>query len=276
MVDLIFREWKEQKIRHREDGKMCLTDMSKSEGKLFGNWYQLKDTQEFLKILSDDIGIPITAEQQGSEALIEIIKGGKPEEQGTWGIPEVTLEYARWLNKRLAIQCNRWNIELLEKGKVELQQHPENPSSLDAIQAYLNQTQLLVNRLFEQEKQLENHDERIDKNEETIETTALEVDNLKERIEDYRKNPLANNYFKITINQYCNMNNLDTSKGQTISVGRSLTRMCSILEIEFNQTPEGRSNEYPYWLLKALFDTVEEFNVDFLDLVQKYINRLES
>jgi len=70
------------------------------------------------------------------------------------------------------------------------------------------------------------------------------------------------------------MHKLDPTRGQSISVGKKLTKMCRILEVEF-EDKEG-ANEYPYWLLKALFDTVEKFEINFAELVYDYLEFLEN
>lgn len=136
MTNLIIREWNQKTIRQREDGYICLTDMCQAQGKKFSHWKATQDTKDFLEALSEDLDIPIystdayitaSPSQQGFQALIEIIKGGNPQKQGTWGHPDVALELARWLNKRFAIQCNRWIKELLTTGSVSIQNNQPVP-----------------------------------------------------------------------------------------------------------------------------------------------------
>lgn len=123
MNNLILREWNNQNIRQREDNYVCLTDMCKACGKRFNNWYQLNSTIEYLEELSSVTGIPATAENpktQGVQALVEIIKGGTPELQGTWGHRKVALRLAQWLSPKFAIQVDTWVEELLITGNVDL------------------------------------------------------------------------------------------------------------------------------------------------------------
>ena len=81
------------------------TQMAKPFGKLVADWQRQKSTQEFLKALSADMGIPISA-------LIQTVKGGIGE-QGTWMHEDAALEFARWLSPKFAIWCNARIKELL-------------------------------------------------------------------------------------------------------------------------------------------------------------------
>jgi hypothetical protein len=87
----------EKQIRQRlSDGYLNATDMCKSVGKLYGNWYQLDSTKEYLKALSCDIGYPISH-------LIQIKKGGQSNRQGTWIHPYAATNLAQWLSPKFAV-----------------------------------------------------------------------------------------------------------------------------------------------------------------------------
>ena len=80
--------------------------MCKACDKLFGNWYQLKSTTEYLQALASVIGIPITE-------LVQIIQGGIPEKQVTlFNCPLTCIQLLilRWKNlysnlQRLSLCC---------------------------------------------------------------------------------------------------------------------------------------------------------------------------
>lgn len=129
--------------------------------------------------------------------------------------------------------------------------------------------QLTKQTVQEQQEQLKQHDQQLIEHGEEIDETKTQLETLKYRIEEYRNRPDANNA-KFTIDQYCRMNDLSPSRGQSISGGRKLTKLSRLLAIEFNDNGS-RKNEYPYWLLQALFDTVVDFDVDFAVLVKKYL-----
>lgn len=64
----------------------------------------------FFQALSSDIGIPISE-------LIQIIRGGFPELQGTWVHPDITIHLAQWLSPKFAVKVFRWVREWLTTGK---------------------------------------------------------------------------------------------------------------------------------------------------------------
>ena len=94
------------------DGYINATLLCKQAGKLFGNYHQTLQTEEFLKALSLDIGIPISI-------LVEIIRGrGDTIQQGTWVHPRVALHLAQWLSPDFAVQVSRWVLDWMQ-GKTQ-------------------------------------------------------------------------------------------------------------------------------------------------------------
>lgn len=124
----IIRSWNGKTIRHRADGYFSLTDMAQSTGKQVASWLRNKDTTEYLEMLSIDTGFSIRNDEIETEshyvnshnALIDIQVGGKAETTGTWGHELVAIEFARWCDKNLSIQCNKWIKELLSAGSVSI------------------------------------------------------------------------------------------------------------------------------------------------------------
>lgn len=114
----IFREWNDRKIRIRpEDRYVCLTDMAKAAGKLYGNWRKTEPTQSYLEALSRSILL-------GIDQLIQVIKTGPNELRGTWAHPKIAIRFAQWCSDEFAIQVDFWIDELLTTGKVELTPTP--------------------------------------------------------------------------------------------------------------------------------------------------------
>jgi hypothetical protein len=114
IVSSIVKSYKGRAIRINPDNQyICLTDMADANGKLFGNWYQLKSTSEYLDKFSSVIAIPITE-------LLQVVQGGSPDLQGTWAHPKIAIRFAQWCNVEFAIQVDFWIDELLNTGKVEL------------------------------------------------------------------------------------------------------------------------------------------------------------
>jgi hypothetical protein len=97
-----------QRVR---DGYINATALCKASGKFFGNYNQMKTTEEFLSALSSDIGIPISG-------LVQSIKGGPPHLQGTWIHPQVAIHFAQWLSPKFAVQVTKWVFDWMS-GKVK-------------------------------------------------------------------------------------------------------------------------------------------------------------
>ena len=86
------------------DGYINATAMCQAAGKLFADYRRLKSTDAFLKALEADMGIPITE-------LIQVVRGGDPDLQGTWVHPQVAINLAQWLSPEFAVQVSKWVVE---------------------------------------------------------------------------------------------------------------------------------------------------------------------
>jgi predicted transcriptional regulator len=264
MTQLIAREWNGKTIRQRENGYINLTDMAKACGKEFSHWYENKGTKELIQAVADDLGIP-------RNEVIEQVRGGSDiDARGTWGHRYIAIEFAGWLNVQFKLQVIKWTDELMQTGKVELQNHPEQElDSLAVLRQMLDTFEKQQKELKEQKAQLKQHDSKILECELDILETQNEVETLAQKINYYQNRPDLNNAM-FTIDQYCRLNNLDPTRGGSISAGKKLTKICRLAEIEFNDNGV-RKNEYPNWLLKALFDTVKDFHSNVVELLQKYL-----
>jgi hypothetical protein len=65
-----------------------------------------------------------------------IIKRGKYD-GGTWGHPDIAIQFAQWLDKSFALQVSRWVREWMTTGRNPVQSQPAPIS--DDIKAALNQ-----------------------------------------------------------------------------------------------------------------------------------------
>jgi hypothetical protein len=84
-----------------KDGYVNATAMCKVAGRLWGHYRSTASTEAFLTELSSDIGIPISE-------LVQSIKGGTPDLQGTWVHPQVAVHLAQWLSPKFAVLVSRW------------------------------------------------------------------------------------------------------------------------------------------------------------------------
>jgi hypothetical protein len=87
-----------------KDGYVNATAMCKAANKMWADYRRLRTTEEFLAELESDMGIPISE-------LIQSLKGGNPELQGTWVHPQVAIHLAQWLSPRFAVMVSRWVYE---------------------------------------------------------------------------------------------------------------------------------------------------------------------
>lgn len=86
-------------------------------GKLYGkqkqpsNWLRTDEAQQYL----DAIAKP---QKCGSADLVEVRKGGAPENQGTWCYDRrIAVRYAQWLDVHLAIAVDDLLVDLMEGRK---------------------------------------------------------------------------------------------------------------------------------------------------------------
>lgn len=86
------------------DGYINATAMCKSVGKQINDYGRLSTTQAFLRELSSETGIPVSG-------LVQIVKGGSPNLQGTWVHPQVAIHLAQWLSPKFAVLVSKWVFE---------------------------------------------------------------------------------------------------------------------------------------------------------------------
>lgn len=86
------------------DGYINATALCQASGKLIGHYLELASTKAFLQELSSDIGIPISE-------LIQVVKGGIPEHQGTWVHPQVAINLGQWASAKFAVLVSKWVFE---------------------------------------------------------------------------------------------------------------------------------------------------------------------
>lgn len=100
------------------DGYVNATAMCKAAGKQINDYARLKATPEYLDALSAETGIPVSD-------LIQTIKGGVPQMQGTWVHPQVAIHLAQWLSPQFAVKVTQWVFDWMNGGgiRAELPDH---------------------------------------------------------------------------------------------------------------------------------------------------------
>jgi hypothetical protein len=102
---LIDRNVNEDLIQQRlMDGYINATALCKASEKQLSHYLENGSTKAFLEELSSDIGIPITE-------LVQIIKGGTPQLQGTWVHPQVAINLGQWASPKFAVMVSKWVTE---------------------------------------------------------------------------------------------------------------------------------------------------------------------
>jgi len=99
-------------VESREDGYINITNLCKAGGKLFGHWNSLDRTRAYLKALSSDIGITISA------LIAHQTWSGS--EQKTWVHPYVAINIAQWISPQFDAKISSWIYEVMLTGKIDI------------------------------------------------------------------------------------------------------------------------------------------------------------
>lgn len=89
------------------DGYINATALCQACGKKLNDYTRLKATNDFVTELSAETGIPATA-------LIQIVRGGEPQFQGTWVHPQVAINLAQWASPKFAVLVSKWVFEWMQ------------------------------------------------------------------------------------------------------------------------------------------------------------------
>ena len=88
------------------DGYINATAMCQVAGRPWNRYSEVRASKEFAQALSTVTGIPVTE-------LIQIVRGGNPQLQGTWVHPQVAIHLAQWLSPEFAVRVTQWVFEWL-------------------------------------------------------------------------------------------------------------------------------------------------------------------
>lgn len=130
-IVFVNREVDNKPIQQRiMDGYINATALCKAANKEFYDYSRLKTTKEFIDVLSAETGII-------GSALIQVIKGGNPQFQGTWVHPQVAINLAQWASPKFAVAVSKWVLEWMS-GNI-----PNSKSLPYHLQRYLiNRTEI--------------------------------------------------------------------------------------------------------------------------------------
>jgi len=127
-ISSFFMEFNGFKIRQRpSDGYIHATDMCKVGKKRFNDYSSVKITKNFIKQLSADTNILVSA-------LITSIKGGNDKHnQGTWIHPRIAINLAQWISPQFAVKVTDWVQKFIEGDEtfiVDAVKHRENVKNI--------------------------------------------------------------------------------------------------------------------------------------------------
>lgn len=102
--------WGSEFISREPDGYINATHLCKAGNKLYGHWYENKNTKEYLQALSEYINIPIS----------DLIDCNKGRNNGTWVHPKVAINIACWVSVEFEVRIINTLFDLFSKGRVEI------------------------------------------------------------------------------------------------------------------------------------------------------------
>lgn len=91
------------------DGYVNATALCQASGKQLKHYLSNKGTKEFLCELSSEVGIP-------TSELVQIVRGGVPNLQGTWVHPQVAINLGQWASPKFAVLVSKWVFEWMNGG----------------------------------------------------------------------------------------------------------------------------------------------------------------
>ena len=83
------------------DGYINATAMCKAAGRPWNRYWSTGPTQRYFQALSAETGITVSQ-------LAQRVRGGPPDEQGTWVYPDAAVHLAQWLSPQFAVWVSRW------------------------------------------------------------------------------------------------------------------------------------------------------------------------
>jgi hypothetical protein len=115
------RAWNGCAIQRRQsDGFVNATAMCRAGGKRWTLYSANDRTRQYICALAGSLGlqIPCAAAEvgfptSGIPGLIQVIKGGRPDLQGTWIHPRLAVDLARWISPSFAVWMDGWFLEAL-------------------------------------------------------------------------------------------------------------------------------------------------------------------
>lgn len=217
------------------DGYINATALCKATNKLFADYVRLSGTTAYFSALEADMGIPISE-------LVQVRKGGNPQEQGTWVHPQIAVHLAQWASPEFAVQVSKWVIDWMQ-GKLVRQPKPsDNPFELIIQQASAS---------IELERRQMVLDQRQTSLEGRQAVTEDRVEAIEAKIEAWGGEAEC-----FTIKGYAKLQNVKLPLSLAKTLGKEATKMCKERCVPTGTARDevhGIVNTYPEDVLSILF-----------------------
>lgn len=152
-------------IRRPADGFVSATGICKATGKRWNDYVRVERTHEYIRALLKDLdrqtdcgaavaGIPATGKAsvnapvagirtsgnrrasrasrnvigipvEGAAAVVQVVRGGWPELQGTWIHPRLAVDLARWVSPEFAVWMDGWFLDVMREQFSAAAQRPQ-------------------------------------------------------------------------------------------------------------------------------------------------------
>ncbi len=125
----------------KSDGFVNATKLCRSGGKLWADFYRLKSTNAYIKVLSESMGIPI-------DSLIREIIDGPNHLRGTWVHPQLAIALAMWVDPLVGVKVTQLVLRYAtgqitteeSKAAASIVNNSINPPAYDKVSVKYNNT----------------------------------------------------------------------------------------------------------------------------------------
>jgi len=127
-IALAGREWNGTLIHQRiTDGYVNATAMCQANNARLSNYLRNARTCAYINALAAETGILATC-------LVQLTRGGRPDLQGTWVHPRLSVDLARWISPAFAVFMDGWFLDWIQGGRQAQPAPAPAPVQLPAAQ----------------------------------------------------------------------------------------------------------------------------------------------
>lgn len=114
---LLQRDYHGHVVTYRDDGWFNATEAAARFGKKPSDWLRLPSTDDYISALCRQL-------RSEKISLLNVIRGGRSQPDGTWFHPKLAVPFARWLDDDFAVWCDL-QIDEIIRGATDwkLQRH---------------------------------------------------------------------------------------------------------------------------------------------------------